>query len=102
MNRFLVFVSSLTVAAGLLSPSLVRACPNCQEAIASSADASSDPAREPRAYNHSIYLMAGMPYLLLGLLSFKIYQNIRKSDVKMQAMAEALEDPSEVGTRGEE
>jgi hypothetical protein len=100
MNRFLLFVGGLALVACLLSPAMVRACPNCQEAIASSADATSDPAREPRAYNHSIYLMAGMPYLLLGLLSFKIYKNVRQSEVKMQAMVDALEEPSEVKDEG--
>ena len=30
--------------------------------------------REPRAYNQSIYLMVGMPYLLLGTVGFMIYR----------------------------
>ena len=40
----------------------------------SSSEAGTDPMREARAYNNSIYLMLAMPYLLVGILSFKIYQ----------------------------
>jgi hypothetical protein len=40
----------------------------------SSSEDGSDPLREARAYNHSIYLMLAMPYLLVGFLGFKIYQ----------------------------
>ncbi len=34
--------------------------------------------REPRAYNQSIYLMVGMPYLLLGSVGILIYRAHRK------------------------
>jgi hypothetical protein len=33
---------------------------------------------EPRAYNQSIYLMAGMPYLLLGSVGFLVYRAHRQ------------------------
>jgi hypothetical protein len=36
-----------------------------------------DPAALARAYNHSIYLMVGMPYLLLGGVGFLIYRAAR-------------------------
>jgi hypothetical protein len=36
-----------------------------------------DPLREARAYNHSIYLMASVPYLLLGAIGFVCYWKIR-------------------------
>jgi len=94
MSRLVLILGSLALLYGLTAPAAVQACPNCQDAIAASGDASkdTDPAREPRAYNHSIYLMAGMPYLLLGMLSFKIYQNVRKSNANMNAIVQALED----------
>jgi hypothetical protein len=95
MKRFRLFLGGLICLFGLMWAHPARACPNCQEAIASSANAASDPAREPRAYNHSIYLMAGMPYLLLGLLGFKIYKDVRKSNTHMQAMIESLEKSSD-------
>jgi len=95
MKRFQLFLGGLICLFGLAWATPARACPNCQEAIASSANAGSDPAREPRAYNHSIYLMAGMPYLLLGLLGFKIYKDVRKNNAHMQAMIESLENSSD-------
>jgi hypothetical protein len=39
--------------------------------------------REARAYNNSIYLMVGMPYLLLGILGCLVYRG-----VKQKALAE--------------
>jgi hypothetical protein len=36
-----------------------------------------DPVRLGRAYNNSIYLMAGMPYLCLGTVGFLIYRRFR-------------------------
>jgi hypothetical protein len=36
-----------------------------------------DPLREARAYNRSIYLMAGMPYLLLGTVGFMLYRGFK-------------------------
>jgi hypothetical protein len=72
MKTFLLYVAllgSLFFLAPAASP--VQACPNCKEAVAGSATESTDgledddPLREARAFNHSIYLMVGMPYLLL-------------------------------------
>jgi hypothetical protein len=37
-----------------------------------------DQARVARAYNHSIYLMVGMPYLLLGVVGFLVYRGLRQ------------------------
>jgi hypothetical protein len=36
-----------------------------------------DPMAEPRAYNHSIYLMVSMPYLLLGSFGLMCYWKVR-------------------------
>ncbi len=36
-----------------------------------------DPQREARAYNHSIYIMVAMPYLLVGTVGLLIYRGIR-------------------------
>ena len=38
-----------------------------------------DPAHEARAYNQSIYLMVGMPYLLLGAFGFYVYRGLKKN-----------------------
>jgi hypothetical protein len=56
-----------------------------------------DQYREARAYNHSIYLMVGMPYLLLGVLGFKVYRGF-----KQKALAEsraATQVPASPGDR---
>lgn len=37
-----------------------------------------DQMREARAYNHSIYLMVSMPYLLLGGVGYAIYRGARR------------------------
>jgi len=41
---------------------------------------SSDPFQEARAYNHAIYLMVGMPYLLLGTVGFLIYRAFKQKE----------------------
>jgi hypothetical protein len=43
----------------------------------SSSSGDDDPLREARAYNQSIYLMAAMPYLLLGTVGFMIYRGVK-------------------------
>jgi hypothetical protein len=37
------------------------------------------------AYNQSIYLMVGMPYLLLGGISYMIYRGVKKNEAYWQA-----------------
>jgi hypothetical protein len=44
----------------------------------SSSSEDDDPLREARAYNNSIYLMLSMPYLLLGIIGFKVYRICKK------------------------
>jgi hypothetical protein len=68
------------------------------DAIPNSSGAEDDDQyREARAYNQSIYLMVGMPYLLLGVLGFKVYRGL-----KQKALAEsraAAEVPASPGDR---
>ena len=33
-----------------------------------------------RAYNNSIYLMVGVPYLMLGTVGFMVYRHLRVRD----------------------
>ncbi|MSR33029.1 MAG: hypothetical protein EXR99_16175 [Gemmataceae bacterium] len=52
---------------GLAFPSGLRACPNCRDATAATPGATSvEQSQEACAFNRSIYLMAGMPFLLVG------------------------------------
>jgi hypothetical protein len=39
--------------------------------------------RLSRAYNNSIYLMAGMPYFLLGVVGFLIYRRFRAHETTL-------------------
>ena len=39
-----------------------------------------DPFREARAYHLSVYLMVGMPYLLLGSVGFMIWRAVKQKE----------------------
>jgi hypothetical protein len=63
----------------LLLPRTASACPMCAEAVPdTSAAEAKDAERESTGYNQSIYLMAGMPYLLLGGMGLLIYRGYRR------------------------
>jgi hypothetical protein len=62
-----------------------------------------DPLREARAYNQSIYLMAFMPYLLLGTVGFMIYRGIKASQkTAARASSQSAQDQSELPDREDE
>jgi hypothetical protein len=76
-GRTLLFGALL--ATWLLLPRPVAACPMCAEAVPdTSAAEKADAERESTGYNQSIYLMAGMPYLLLGGMGLLIYRGYRR------------------------
>jgi hypothetical protein len=50
--------------------------------------------REARAYNQSIYLMVGMPYLLLATLGLLIYRGIKTAQRKDEPSADGPEFPA--------
>jgi hypothetical protein len=76
--RYMLIVALLTLAILLALSSRLCACPSCRDAVPSTSDAEEDEQlREARAYNYSIYLMVGMPYLLLGVVGFGIYRGLR-------------------------
>jgi hypothetical protein len=52
--------------------------------VASSGAEDDDPMRESRAYNHSIYLMVSMPYLLLGGVGLLFYRTVKVAQKKAQ------------------
>jgi hypothetical protein len=43
----------------------------------------------PAAYNQSIYLMVGVPYLSLGLVTFLIYRGCKKNAAYLQSIQKA-------------
>ncbi len=76
--RSLVLGIVLALSAFAL-PRSAYACPSSQVALPNtSGSEEDDQLRLARAYNHSIYLMAGMPYLLLGVFGFLIYRGLRQ------------------------
>ena len=76
MNRFLL---GLAVTFALVFTPALSACPMCQEAAGASQTGKDDAYFQARAYNHAIYLMVGMPYLLLGGLGFLFYRSVRQA-----------------------
>src|SRR5262249_46241710 len=55
------------------------ACPSCQEAVPQTPSSEElDQVRLAKAYNNSILLMVGMPYLLLGGVGFLVYRGLRQ------------------------
>lgn len=93
MKRLVLSFALLTPLACLAWTHPAHACPNCQDAISDSED--SDPLRESRAYNHSIYLMAFMPYLLFGGLGIIMYRSAKAADRQAQLLIPAAPPVSE-------
>jgi hypothetical protein len=50
------------------------------------------------AYNHSIYVMVGVPYFSLAVVGFLIYRGVKKNEQYRQARGladESLKQPEE-------
>ena len=62
---------------------------------ASGAEAT-DQSREASAYNLTIYLMAGMPFLLLAGFGFGVYRSLNR-----KAVADALAAPQQPADEGD-
>ena len=78
--RFIRHSAFLLIMIVTLVPSVsLRACPLCKDAIASPGDGEEEINNAPQAYNTSIYLMVGVPYLLLGSVGFCIYRGCQKN-----------------------
>lgn len=81
MHRLLPLLVVL-VLLGVVSQG--QACPLCQQTATQTAEASEDPERQALAYNRSIYLMLTMPYLLLGVIGYKVYRGLKAAEVRHQ------------------
>jgi hypothetical protein len=78
------------------APRVARACPLCADAATATSGADEEDAtREARAYNNSIFLMAGMPYLMLGGVGFWVYRGLRRHNALTSVPAEAAPTPEE-------
>jgi hypothetical protein len=79
--RHLGFVLPFVLGFVLLAPQISQACPACAEAVPATSGANEeDQTRLARGYNNSIYLMAGMPYFLLGTVGYLVYRRLRNAD----------------------
>jgi len=97
------FIPALALSAFLACFALTRpvhACPNCQESISAANADDDDPLRESRAYNQSIYLMAFMPYALLGGLTIVIYRGAKAANrqAELRLSATPVSRPNEEAT----
>src|SRR5579883_702194 len=93
MRRHTLWLAiALLVAAA--APRVARACPLCADAATAGSGADEDDAlREARAYNNSIYLMAGMPYLMLGGVGYWVYRGLRRHNALTSAPADPAPSP---------
>jgi hypothetical protein len=78
MRGIFSVVALLLLGVLLALPRPAYACPMCAEGVPNDSPEEVDPARLSRAYNNSIYLMVGMPYLLLGVVGFMVYRGLRQ------------------------
>jgi hypothetical protein len=87
ITRLLIIVAAIFLFANTRA---ARACPACADAVPATSGAEAEDAmREAQAYNNSIYVMAGMPYLLFGGVSVWVYRGLRrKALAEQQFMAE--------------
>ncbi|MGE3805395.1 MAG: hypothetical protein AB7K24_12040 [Gemmataceae bacterium] len=85
MRTFLAILVLLVIGAGSVS-----ACPMCADAAknGASADDAKDPMQEVRAYELSIYLMGGMPYLLMTGLGCLFYRAVKKAQRQAELAAQ--------------
>jgi|SRR5579862_389566 len=76
----------LAIITVLTLPRCLQACPSCADAPAAAGSEYEDPSRNQAAYNNSIYVMVGVPYFSLGLVTFFIYRGMKKNDQFRQAL----------------
>jgi hypothetical protein len=79
--RFLLLSTALLLVLGFCCPvGTLQACPLCKDAISSPGNGEDEEINNtPAAYNNSIYLMAGMPFLLLGSVGYFIYRGCQRN-----------------------
>lgn len=83
---------ALALSMVLAFPLAAPACPNCQSVMTEATEADGyDPMREARAYNTCIMVMVVLPYLLLGVISYKVYTGVKAQELRRQRQADELE-----------
>jgi len=94
--RWFLLLALLVVVLCLTATQPVSACPACREAVAASSDSGDtdddDPANSAAAYNYSIYLMVGVPYLLLTVVVFGVYRGLKKNAEYLRTRGKSAAD----------
>ena len=70
-----IAIAVVTLAVVFGGSGVVRACPNCKEALA---EQTGDAAKLKDGYYYSILFMMGMPFALLGTGGFFVYRAVKK------------------------
>jgi hypothetical protein len=98
MYRFSRWFALLLLFGVFVAPSSVRACPMCAESVPQRSTAEEeDSQREAAAYNFSIYLMAGMPFLLVSGFGFWVFRGLRRHAAILSLSA--TQQPADEGGR---
>ena len=93
MRRFLSLLVVPCLFALLALPRLAPACPMCAESVPQKSDAEeTDQQREASAYNFSIFLMAGTPFLLLAGFGFRVVRALRRHSASVSLAAPGAAD----------
>jgi len=79
MKRFAFVLAVLLTLLSVAPAPRALACPSCNEAIANASKLESEKDNTPAAYNQSIYVMVGVPYLTFAVLGFVVYRGARRN-----------------------
>jgi hypothetical protein len=96
MNRSVLLLPLLALALLVCLPVPASACPTCSEGVAADGDDDSDGSALAMAYNLSVYLLVGMPYFLLGTVSFLVYRG-RKDKARADQLVAGPPQPADGG-----
>jgi len=97
MKTVKLLLALLAVLSVLTLPGWAQACPSCAEAPAAGSGDDENIAGNQAAYNNSIYLMVGVPYLTLGIGVFLIYRGLKKNEAFRQSRGWMGESPAAPG-----
>lgn len=95
MSSSVIKIAAIVFAVIVFAAPL-QACPSCQDAIAAAGLQEDGQSNLPAAYNASIYLMVGVPYLTLGVLGFLVYRGCKKNAEYLEAMGR--QRPAQAGS----
>jgi hypothetical protein len=99
MRRFIPILPLLALVLLLSAPRPATACPTCNAGVAADSDKQdeSDGANLALAYNVSVYLLVGMPYFLLGTVSFLVYRGF-KDKARVEQLSAGQPRPADGGS----